>query len=88
MPLQPPFRWKLLNKFGLARHHSFRTNKVISYSDFVAAMGGSPASTLPRFPCVTPAFDNTVLRCLVGSTILHMTTLEAYRHFLLTVLSN
>ena len=37
-PRQPPRSWKLLNKLGLARSHPFRTNRVFSYPEVVAAM--------------------------------------------------
>ena len=41
-PRQPPRHWKLLNRPGLARPHPFRTNRVFSYPDVVAAMLARP----------------------------------------------
>ena len=72
-PLQPPLRWKLLNKLGLARPHQFRTNRVFSY---------------PRFSCVTPAWDNTARRRHGGATILHGSTPSAYGHWLRSLLAD
>ena len=87
-PLQPPLRWKLLNKLGLARPHPFRTNRMFSYSEVVAAMLARPPGPYPRFPCVTPAWDNTARRSHGGATIVHGSTPSAYGHWLRTVLAD
>lgn len=85
-PLQPPFRWKLLNKLGLARPHPFRINRVYAYPDVVAAMLARPPVPYCRFPCVTPAWDNSARRRHGGATIFHGSTPEAYGHWLRSVL--
>lgn len=87
-PLQPPFRWKLLNKLGLARPHAFRTNRVFSYPDVVASMLARPPVPYPRFPCVTPAWDNSARRRHGGATIIHGSTPDAYGHWLRSVLTD
>jgi hypothetical protein len=87
-PLQPPLRWKLLNKLGLVRPHPFRTNRVFSYPDVVAAMLARPPVPYPRFPCVTPSWDNTARRRHGGATILHGSTPSAYGHWLRSVLAD
>jgi hypothetical protein len=87
-PLQPPLRWKLLNKLGLVRPHPFRTNRVFSYPDVVAAMLARPPVPYPRFPCVTPSWDNTARRRHGGATILHGSTPSAYGYWLRTVLDD
>jgi lipopolysaccharide biosynthesis protein len=87
--LQPPRRWNLLNKLGLARRpHPFRTNRVFSYPEVVAAMLARPPVDYPRFPCVVPSWDNTARRRNGGATILHGSTPEAYGHWLRSVLAD
>jgi hypothetical protein len=39
-PRQALRRWNLLNKFGLARPHPFRTNRVFSHPEVVVVMLG------------------------------------------------
>ena len=87
-PLQPPLRWKLLNKLGLARTHPFRTNRVLFYPDVVADILARAPVPYARFPCVTPAWDNTARRRQGGATILHGSTPAAYGHWLRSVLSD
>ena len=87
-PLQPPLRWKLLHKLGLARPHPFLTNRVFSYPDVVAAMLARQPVPYPRFPCVTPAWDNTARRRNGGATILHGSTPSAFGHWLRAVLAD
>jgi hypothetical protein len=87
-PLQPHVRWKLLNKLGLARPHSFRTNRIFSYRTVAAAMLARPPVPCPRFPCVTPAWVNIARRRHGGATILYRSTPAAYGHLLRTVLAN
>ena len=86
--LQPPLRWKLLNKLGLARPHPFRTNRVFSYSDVVDDMLARPPVPYPRFPCVTPAWDNTARRCQGGATILQGSSPGIYGHWLRSLLAD
>jgi len=88
-PLQPPLRWKLLNKLGLARPHPFGTqNHVCSYPDVVAAMLARSPVPYPRFPCVTPAWDNSARRRNGGAIILRGSTPSAYGHWLRSVLTD
>jgi lipopolysaccharide biosynthesis protein len=87
-PRQPPRRWKLLNKLGLASPHPFRSNRVFSYPELVAAMLARPPVDYPRFPCVVPSWDNTARRRNGGATILHGSTPEAYGHWLRCVLAD
>jgi hypothetical protein len=42
----------------------------------------------PRFPCVTPAWDNTARRRHGGATIFHGSTASAYGHWLRSVLAD
>jgi lipopolysaccharide biosynthesis protein len=88
LPMQPPFRWKFLSKLGLAPPHPFRTNSVFSYTAVVAAMLARARAPYPRFPCVTPAWDNTARRRHGGATILHGSTPAAYGNWLRSVLSD
>jgi lipopolysaccharide biosynthesis protein len=88
-PRQPPRRWSVLNMLGLARRpHPFRTNRVFSYPEVVAAMLARPAVDYPRIPCVVPSWDNTARRRNGGATILHGSTPEAYGHWLRSVLAD
>ena len=87
-PLQPPLRWRLLNKLGLARTHPFRTNRVYFYPDVVADILARAPVPYARFPCVTPAWDNTARRRQGGATILHGSTPAAYGHWLRSVLAD
>jgi hypothetical protein len=79
-PLQPPIHWKLLNKLGLARSHPFRTNRVFTYPDVVASMLARQPAPYPRFPCISPAWDNTARRRHGGATIFHDSTPASYNH--------
>lgn len=85
--LEPPRRWKLLHKLGLARSHPFREDRVYSYPEVVAAMLARPPVDYARIPCVVPSWDNTARR---GSdaTILHGSTPEAYGRWLRSVLAD
>jgi lipopolysaccharide biosynthesis protein len=87
-PLQPPLHWKLLNKLGLARPHPFRTNRVFSYPDVIASMLARQPAPYPRFPCVSPAWDNSARRRHGGATIFHGSTPDSYNHWLSSVLAD
>ncbi|MCP9927199.1 glycoside hydrolase family 99-like domain-containing protein [Cyanobium sp. CH-040] len=86
--LQAPTHWKLLNKIGLGPTHAFRSTCVFSYPHVVAAMLARPPVAYPRFPCVTPGWDNTARRRQGGGTVLHNSTPEAYGHWLRSVLAD
>lgn len=85
---QPSHRWKLLNKFGTASPHPFRTNRVFSYPEVVSAMLARSPVNYPRIPCVVPSWDNTARRRNGGATIFHGSTPEAYRRWLRVVLTD
>ena len=87
-PQLPPLLSKILNKLGLARPHTFRTNRMFSYSEVVAAMLARPSVPYPRFPCVTPAWENTARRSQGGANILLGSTPSANGHWLRTVLAD
>lgn len=51
-PRQPPRRWRLLNKLGLACPHPFRSNRMDSYTKGVSAIDVKLVrSTQPNRPC-------------------------------------
>ena len=43
------------NRLGLVRPHLFRSIRVFSYAEVVAAMLARPPVDYPRFPCVVPS---------------------------------
>jgi lipopolysaccharide biosynthesis protein len=59
-------------------------NAVVSYPDLVTGMLAKPAPSYLRFPCVTPAWDNTARR-QQGATIIHGSTPELYQQWLAAV---
>jgi lipopolysaccharide biosynthesis protein len=87
-PIQPPRRWKLLKKLGLAKSHPFTTNLIYSYPEVVKAMLSRPSVEYPRFPCVVPSWDNYARRRGGNAIILHGSTPEAYGKWLSAVLGD
>lgn len=64
--------WRLLRRLGLA-NRAYQDNRIMPYADLVAAMAAKPIPEYPRFPCVTPAWDNSSRRkdnatIFIGST--------------------
>jgi len=87
-PMEPPFHWKILNQLGLTRSHPFRDNQVFDYSEVVAAMLNRPSVPYTRFPCVTPAWDNTARRRNGGATVIQGSTPDTYGYWLRSVLAD
>lgn len=79
---------RALQKTRFFDPHPFTTNRVFSYSDVVKRMLSRNPVTYPRFPCVTPAWDNTARRRFGGATILHGSTPSLYGYWLRQVLSD
>ena len=88
MRKQPPTTWKLLNKVGLSQPHPFRENRVFSYPEVVEAMLSRKPVDYPRFPCVTPSWDNSARRRDGGATVLHGSTPDAYTLWLTAVVAD
>jgi hypothetical protein len=58
---------------------------VYSYAAVVRQMTGTSRPPYPRFPCVTPSWDNTARRA-AGATILQGATPALYQHWLEQIL--
>jgi lipopolysaccharide biosynthesis protein len=87
-PCKPPLFNRALQKTGFFHHHPFTMNRVFSYSETVERMLSRNPVSYPRFPCVTPAWDNTARRRHGGATILHGSTPSLYGYWLRRVLSD
>lgn len=64
--------WRLLRRLGLA-NRAYQNNRIMPYAALVAAMAAKAIPEYPRFPCVTPAWDNSSRRqdnatIFIGST--------------------
>jgi lipopolysaccharide biosynthesis protein len=79
---------RILNKLGLSRQGVFSKNRVFSYLDVVETMLSRPSVSYPRFPCISPSWDNTARRRNGGATILHGSTPSHYGYWLRKVLSD
>lgn len=75
---------RLLWKLGLTRS-GYQRHQVYRYADVVEQMLRKPAASYTRFPCVTPAWDNSARR-EVGGGILKGSTPELYERWLRAVL--
>ena len=73
-------RWRLLTRLGLSSP-SYQRDRVMTYADMVEAMLAKPIPPYPRFPCVTPGWDNSARR-QSHATILHASTPELYGDWL------
>ena len=60
---------------------SFVQDSVFSYGSVVDRMRTKPIPSYPRFPCVTPAWDNSARRATYA-TILHGSTPDLYAEWL------
>jgi lipopolysaccharide biosynthesis protein len=61
-------------------------DRIYSYDDVVERMLARPAVSYPRFPCVTPAWDNTARRATDG-VVLHGSTPDSYGRWLTETLA-
>lgn len=84
----PSLRWRLLNKIGMAGPNPYRANWVIPYPDLVSSMLSRDNVDYPRYPCVTPSWDNTSRRSNGGAHIMHQSSPEAYGKWLRAVLDD
>ncbi|MEO1002602.1 MAG: glycoside hydrolase family 99-like domain-containing protein [Cyanobacteria bacterium J06638_7] len=75
-PLRRGRRWRQLTRLGLSSS-SFQHDRVMAYEAMVAAMRQKPIPPYPRFPCVTPAWDNSARR-ETHATILQGSTPDLY----------
>lgn len=73
-------RWRLLRRLNLSSR-AFQDNRVMDYGSFVRSMTAKPIPDYPRFPCVTPAWDNSSRRP-DNATILIESTPELYEEWL------
>jgi lipopolysaccharide biosynthesis protein len=73
-------RWRILTKLGLSPT-SYREDNIYSYEALISEMIAKPRAPYPRFPCVTPSWDNAARRKL-GATILHGSTPALYEGWL------
>jgi lipopolysaccharide biosynthesis protein len=84
LPLQKGRKWSLARKLKLAEP-AYGNNNIYDYATIVERMLAKPSPAYKRFPCVTPAWDNTARRQDGNATILHNSTPELYEHWLSTV---
>jgi lipopolysaccharide biosynthesis protein len=87
-PIKPPLTGRILSKFLLGHQHALSKNRVFSYLDVVDSMLARPQVPYPRFPCVTPSWDNTARRRYGGATIIHKSTPAHYGYWLRRVLAD
>ena len=73
----------LAGKLGLAQPW-LAENGVYSYAELMSGMLAKPDPPYLRFPCVTPAWDNSARR-QVDATIIHGSTPELYQQWLAAV---
>ncbi len=78
--------WRIARKLRLA-NRSFKENYIASYSDLMERMMSKPPVDYLRFPCVTPAWDNTARR-KVGARMFVDSTPELYGKWLKKTLEN
>lgn len=62
-------------------HQGYRRHRVFDYETVVARMLARPEPAYPRYPCVTPSWDNTPRRRRQG-IVLHGATPQAYERWL------
>ena len=79
-PLRRSRRWRLMRRLGLSSP-SFVQDSVFSYGAVVDGMRTKPIPSYPRFPCVTPSWDNSARRATYA-TILHGSTPDLYAEWL------
>ncbi|PSB59046.1 glycoside hydrolase family 99-like domain-containing protein [Chamaesiphon polymorphus] len=83
-PLQRGRKWSLARTLKLAES-AYAENTIYDYATIVEQMLAKPLSDYKRFPCVTPAWDNSARRKDGNATILHHSTPELYEKWLETV---
>lgn len=74
---------RIRRRLGLGRSHF--DDRVYAYDRLVSNMLAKPAPGYPRFPCVTPSWDNSARR-RVGATILVDATPARYERWLASAL--
>jgi lipopolysaccharide biosynthesis protein len=88
--LPPPLRsgraWRLLGQVGLASP-AYGERLVMSYPELAATALRKPISDYPRFPCVTPRWDNSPRRPDGGGWIFTGSTPEVYERWLREVVA-
>jgi lipopolysaccharide biosynthesis protein len=72
--------WRALTRLGLSER-GYQHHNVFDYADVVRRMLERPPVPYPRFPGVTPMWDNTARRA-TDATILRGSTPELYRGWL------
>lgn len=82
--LRPSLRYRLMRKMGLTRWARL-SHMVYDYADVVETMLGATPPPYPRYPCVTPMWDNSARRASLAS-ILHGSTPELYERWLTEVI--
>lgn len=85
---RPNLFWRALKKLGIYGNHVLFKNHVFDYKDVVSSMLSRTEVDYPRFPSVTPAWDNTARRRNGGATIFHGSSPEKYGEWLSSVLTN
>jgi lipopolysaccharide biosynthesis protein len=83
-PMQRGRKRALARKLKLSEA-AYGNNNIHEYATIVERMLAKPAPAHKRFPCVTPAWDNTARRQNGNATIFRNSTPELYEHWLNTV---
>jgi len=73
-------------RLGLGRQ-AYRTHRIFDYATVVDRMLARPAVDYPRFPCVTPGWDNTARRRRQG-IVLRDASPEVYERWLAAVVAD
>jgi lipopolysaccharide biosynthesis protein len=76
---------RALWKLGLSRS-AYQRHRIYSYAQVVEGMLRRPPAPYPRFPCVTPRWDNTPRRAADGA-VLHGSTPALYGRWLERVIA-
>lgn len=77
--------WTMLRKFGLSSQ-AYRHNRIFDYAQIVQNMVQKPEPAYPRFPCITPMWDNTARRQNGNAVIFKDSTPALYEEWLATVI--
>ena len=80
-PLQRNRKWSLARTLKLAEP-AYANNNIYDYANIVERMLSKPSVSYPRFPCVTPSWDNTARRKDGKATILQNSTPDLYEGWL------
>ena len=87
-PFKPSRREAFLRNFGLTGPFRYGTNAVYTYPEVVDAMINRPHVNYPRFPCVTPGWDNSSRRPNGQASIIVNSTPSLYGKWLRAVLED